>query len=313
VTISEPAKEALAFPVEKEVPAHLVPLSFERHLSDAGFLLTPDEPKKQASVIEPPKLEKELSDPCFLIEGTAKKTVEESAPVRRTAPVINLEEFETFKAAPALDEWDDSAILDQWTREEDEPPVFEKVRSVSSESGSSALSDSKTAWRPRARKPIVEKPKSVVAPQPRRRQVRQIVTVNNSTPTRRPAPPSQTKAPPAWARVGTVKRRRKPRRTVEERFQVGSFHKTKCFVKITVKKDPLHFGKPERNKRDPNEVWTLRRGVTVEIGEVQGKSAYIRAVVTFWSKYQDRATEQPREKEVEGWISLKDAKGWTLM
>merc|ERR1712156_365428 len=68
----------------------------------------------------------------------------------------------------------------------------------------------------------------------------------------------------------------------------------------------------KRRERDPNEIWTLNPGVAVEVLEIHDKRAYIFCTVEFWSKHQDRDYDRPRQKRVEGWITLKDQKGWVL-
>jgi len=262
-----------AFPEEE-----ILPPRFTRELSDPCFLLEKDSPK--VVPLEPPRMQRELSDPSFLLE-----------------PVM-----ETFKSAEVVDEW----ICD-----EQNPPPFQQERSKSSESGSSfGESTSKVSTEPYfqqekvynqdkqpERKEFVRAPK--IAPAPFVQKKRK---VNHE-------PKTKKEDLLGWKMIGTVQRRRKKRKTIE----VGEVYRTKRYVKVTREEDPLHYGKPKtRRERDPNEVWTVPNGIEMEILEIRGKRAFIYCVVEFWSKWQDRSREDPRQKQVEGWISLKDRKGWVL-
>lgn len=100
--------------------------------------------------------------------------------------------------------------------------------------------------------------------------------------------------------------------------QPGEIYRAKRHIKVTKEEDPYFHGKPQRSRsqrrqRDPNEIWTLNPGVAVEVLEIRNfKRALIVCTVEFWSRHQDRHFDQPRQKQVEGWITLKDQKGWVL-
>lgn len=270
------------------------PPRFERHLSDPAFLLQPEPEQEEVASIAPPMFKKDLSDPAFLLE---------------TDPV-------EFQEMEVLDEWmydekeiellsnpveiEVKQVLDEWVYERPEPVV--EARSKSTESGSSYAS--------RRREPAVEQ-------RTKRTEQREVAP---APVTWRPVQQKKTFAPKSVpdfesdTRVREVVRRRKKRKTIES----GEIYRTKRYVKVTKEENPCFYPKPKRDQntkrweRDPNEVWTVKQGVPLEVVEIRGKRAYVFCEVEFWSKHQDKTREQPRRKKVEGWITLKDQKGWVL-
>jgi len=265
--------------VPSKVQAPLAPPKFRRHLSDSAFLLEVDEEKEVVEEIKPPeRMGRKLSDPSFLLEGNL---VDDQTCDNNDALA--------FDETRSVESGSSSVMIDSW-----EPMLFQKMNTEKYAEilGKEILLDAEYAKD--SREPI---PFPVLQPtQPKQMQ---------------PKPQPKEEAPRTRQRMQkmhVVTRRRKPRKTIE----AGKFYKTKRFVKVTKKEDPFHFGEAKRRERDPNEVWTVRTGVEMEVLEVQGKRAYVYCVVEFWSKYQDRTRDAPRQKEVEGWISLKDGKGWVL-
>lgn len=270
----EPAFIAEAPKVEETV----APPAFERHLSDPSFLLQTEE-EKRALAPEPPKFNKELSDPAFLLEGTPQ--VEEILEV--------LDEW-TYEPQEILE------VLDEWTYTPPQEPLrFQRERSRSSESGSSAITDNRNRVQ---RKPIV--------PHSERGSTIQINT--QKAPAK--AQPKPKPAKQGWETIEFVKVKKRKRKIIE----IGQVYRTKRFVKVTKGLDPHHYGKPKgsRRERDRNEVWTVRPGVHMEVLDIIEKRAEVECTVTYWTKHQDKRREPPREKYVRGWISLKDEKGWVL-
>lgn len=112
----------------------------------------------------------------------------------------------------------------------------------------------------------------------------------------------KVQTPPAvnsneWSEVGTVSKQRKKRKTIEP----GNVYRTKRSVKVTKHEHPLS-----------HEVWTVSRGIDMEVTEVNGKRASVYCVVEYWSKYQNKTLESPRRKQIHGWITVRDFNGWVL-
>lgn len=247
-----------------------------------------EEPKVE-DVTVPPAFERHLSDPSFLLQTEEEKKEAVPEPPKFVKELSD----PSFLLDGTAQVEEILEVLDEWTYEPPEEPLrLERERSRSSESGSSAISYNRNkvqrrqiVQQQRERKPIVENKTQIVAPKVKTQSVKQ-----------------------GWQKIQFVTRRKRKRKTI----QPGQVYKTKRFVKVTKEINPVQFGKPKRRERDPNEVWTVRDGVQMEVLEVVEKRAYIVCTVTYWSKHQDRRRDSPRTKHVRGWISLKDDKGWVL-
>lgn len=248
--------------------------------------------RKERETVSPPCFKIQLSDPAFLLESEASfAEVEIVAPPTMdrilSDPCFLLEHDPSTINDPLLE----TEVLDEW----DENELVAEDRSKSSESGSS--------YRSYASKPLEP------TFEQKTKQIENIIPRNKKV----------TKTVPDWAldtRVHVVERRRKKRKIIES----GEVYRTKRHVKVTKEENPSFYKKPKRSRnktnkrreRDPNEIWTLNPGVAVEVLEIHDKRAYIFCTVEFWSKHQDRDYDRPRQKRVEGWITLKDQKGWVL-
>lgn len=290
---------------EEDSLTQLAPPRLCPQLSDPAFLLEEEPPKvvqiapKMESIrswgvvgqnkeLAPPKMGRELSDPSFLLEPQNPKPVADSQP--------QPQQKADSKDAGILVE-----ITDEWFYDESEPLTFEHERSKSCDSGSSFSESLSKHSGPVFEKDIRRTYLRAEKPMPESVQKKR-QTVRNPKPAPKPA------VDPYKVYVVTRRKRRKPKKTIKP----GNVYQTKRSVKVTYEEDPFYYGKPKGSKeRDHNEVWTVRNGIRMEVLEVKENRAYICCFVKFWSRYQDK-TEAPREKRVEGWITLKDHKGWVL-
>jgi len=309
---------------EEDSMTQLAPPRFCPQLSDPAFLLEEDQPKVvqiapkmkstfswgvvgQNRELSPPKMERELSDPSFLLEPEKPKPVAESQP----EPEQNADP----KDAGILVE-----VTDEWFYDESEPLTFEhergcdgndvqlRNRSKSCDSGSSFSSESMF----KHSEPVFEKDNKRTNLRVLRKPIPGSRAFISDIQTSSVQKKRQTVQIPKPAdnpyQIYVVKKRRKPKKTIKP----GNVYQTKRSVKVTYAEDPSYYGKPKRSKeRDPNEIWTVRDGIRMEVVEVQGNRAYICCTVEFWSKHQLK-TQAPRRKRVEGWITLKDREGWVL-
>jgi hypothetical protein len=249
---------------------------------------------ERVETVPAPCFKIQLSDPAFLLETEVDHVEAEVITPPKfdrnlSDPSFLLQKDPVVFEEPVILEepviFEERQILDEWQPEDDENELFVQDRSKSSESGSSYRSF------------VSKQQEAVLEPKVEKTQPTKVVV----------------KSTPKWAQIHTVKRRRKKQKIIE----VDEVYRAKRHVKVTKEEDPHFYGKPKssrnkRRERDPNEIWTLNPGTAVEVLQIEGRRALIFCTVEFWSKHQDRNYDQPRKKRVEGWISLKDQKGWVL-
>jgi len=239
--------------------------------------------KVSITQVAPPRLCPQLSSPAFLLEKDPPKFV----PIVPPKMERELSDPSFLLEADPKDVDVDTAVLveiiDEWLHDESELLAFEQARSKSIDSGSS-FSES---------------------------------TSKHSEPVQKERQRVQTPEPAVISKVlefHTVQRQRKERKTIKP----GNVYRIKQrYVKVTREEDPYHYGKPTFKERDPNEVWTVRNKFgtinhRMKVLEVQGNRAFIHCSVHYWSKHQNKRSEAPRQKNVAGWITLKDQNGWVL-
>lgn len=110
----------------------------------------------------------------------------------------------------------------------------------------------------------------------------------------------EAKTEPEWNTV-TQRRKKKKKRTIHERFPVGTTHTVKRPVKVLFDPHPERsagLSQIKRGQRNANEVWTLRKGDTVRIVFLKHHDvAHIEAHVLYTTKNRNYKLDNKAQKK----------------
>lgn len=282
--------DALAFP-EEDTPAvsYIAPPPPRPELSDPIFLVGHTVEPRLETPLPAPVLEKELSDPSFLLGNDVVLSSVFDPPQED----VLLSEWrkETTVAQPAK-----NTVKSVWKRnipKETQRTCSPSVESfVSSEScGSKALTANSKCGSEISFAGTIS----------------QCGTEESTgfqwhTKTKKKKKMKRTSGSKTGAMKSRTRGYGKKRRGLRQRKQifVGNSYETKARSVVTVESDPKS-----------REIWTLTRGCTVHMKEINlpSRRCLVECTCTYWS----RRFEEERTKHVVGWMSFqKDDGFWTI-